>query len=67
MTEIIPLKPKRENGGCPICGKLENHNFIPFCSKHCADLDLGKWLKGDYRIPINKDEEMDSELPDAGY
>jgi hypothetical protein len=23
----------------------------PFCSKRCADLDLAKWLKGEYAIP----------------
>jgi len=67
MIKIIPLKSKRQNEGCPICGKSEKHNFTPFCSKHCADLDLGKWLKGDYRIPINEDEEMDGETPIVGY
>jgi endogenous inhibitor of DNA gyrase (YacG/DUF329 family) len=67
MTEVISLKPKRQNEDCPICGKSENHNFTPFCSKHCADLDLGNWLNGDYRIPINEDEEMDGELSDTGY
>ena len=67
MTEVISLKPKRQNEGCPICGKSENYNFIPFCSKHCADLDLSKWLKGDYKIPINEEEELDGEPPDAGY
>jgi uncharacterized protein len=24
--------------------------FAPFCSKRCADIDLGRWLKGDYVI-----------------
>ena len=67
MTEVIPLKPKRQNEGCPICGKSENHNFTPFFFLHCADLDLGKWLKGDYVVPINEDEEMDGEPPDVGY
>ena len=67
MAEVVPLRPKRKNEGCPICEKSENSSFSPFCSKHCADLDLGKWLKGDYRIPINEDEEMDGEPPDAGY
>ena len=23
----------------------------PFCSKRCADVDLGRWLKGGYAIP----------------
>jgi endogenous inhibitor of DNA gyrase (YacG/DUF329 family) len=25
--------------------------FRPFCSKRCADIDLGRWLKGSYAIP----------------
>ena len=29
---------------CPMCGKPEAKEFRPFCSKRCADLDLGKWL-----------------------
>jgi endogenous inhibitor of DNA gyrase (YacG/DUF329 family) len=36
---------------CPICGKPEAVGFKPFCSKRCADIDLGRWLKGGYAIP----------------
>lgn len=25
-------------------------DYTPFCSKRCADIDLGHWLKGDYVI-----------------
>lgn len=25
--------------------------FKPFCSARCADIDLGRWLKGNYVIP----------------
>jgi endogenous inhibitor of DNA gyrase (YacG/DUF329 family) len=25
--------------------------FRPFCSRRCADIDLGRWFKGDYVIP----------------
>ena len=25
--------------------------FRPFCSKRCADVDLGRWLTGAYVIP----------------
>jgi endogenous inhibitor of DNA gyrase (YacG/DUF329 family) len=34
--------------------------FAPFCSKHCADLDLGRWLTESYRIPL-VDEEGDDD------
>ena len=36
---------------CPICGKPAVEGFRPFCSKRCADIDLGTWLKGGYAIP----------------
>jgi len=36
---------------CPTCGKPVADRFKPFCSKRCADIDLGRWLKGGYAIP----------------
>ena len=29
---------------CPICRQPAHPDFKPFCSKRCADLDLGKWM-----------------------
>jgi endogenous inhibitor of DNA gyrase (YacG/DUF329 family) len=37
---------------CPMCEKPSDRTFYPFCSKRCADLDLGKWLNGSYAIPV---------------
>jgi uncharacterized protein len=36
---------------CPICGKPRSERYAPFCSKRCADVDLHRWLKGNYVIP----------------
>ena len=36
---------------CAVCGKPAEQKFAPFCSKRCADIDLGRWLKGGYAIP----------------
>ncbi|MEE2527213.1 DNA gyrase inhibitor YacG [Hyphobacterium sp. HN65] len=36
---------------CPICKKPAEENWLPFCSKRCADADLGHWLSDDYAIP----------------
>ena len=36
---------------CAVCGKPAEKQFAPFCSKRCADIDLGRWLKGSYSIP----------------
>ncbi|MBE6449840.1 MAG: DNA gyrase inhibitor YacG [Alphaproteobacteria bacterium] len=45
---------------CPICGKESNANYHPFCSKHCADVDLNRWLSGVYRIET---DESPDDLP----
>ncbi len=42
----MPSEPK-----CAVCGKVPEPRFAPFCSKRCADIDLGRWLKGGYAIP----------------
>jgi endogenous inhibitor of DNA gyrase (YacG/DUF329 family) len=31
--------------------------FAPFCSVRCQQIDLGRWLKGDYVIPGKPDED----------
>ncbi|MEL6767254.1 MAG: DNA gyrase inhibitor YacG [Pseudomonadota bacterium] len=38
-------------GRCPICGQPTLQSMRPFCSKRCADIDLGRWLTGAYAIP----------------
>ena len=54
------------DGKCAICGKPAAAGFAPFCSKRCADIDLGRWLKGGYAIPGPPAEENDKPVPDAG-
>lgn len=37
---------------CPICGhEVADPETAPFCSARCRDIDLGRWLKGSYRLP----------------
>jgi endogenous inhibitor of DNA gyrase (YacG/DUF329 family) len=48
---------------CPICGKPRDAAFRPFCSKRCADVDLARWFRGDYAIPVAPDD--DDEHPAA--
>ena len=36
---------------CPTCGAVAMHETRPFCSKRCADVDLGRWFNGAYAIP----------------
>jgi endogenous inhibitor of DNA gyrase (YacG/DUF329 family) len=37
---------------CPICKEpvSPDSSHAPFCSKRCKQIDLGKWLGGDYAI-----------------
>lgn len=52
---------------CPICGKLtDNAKYRPFCSKRCADIDLGRWFAEDYTVPaVELDEQEIEELENA--
>lgn len=45
---------------CPICARDTDAKYKPFCSRRCADIDLGKWLTGSYAIPA---EAIDDENP----
>lgn len=49
---------------CPICEKETLPAFRPFCSKRCADVDLGKWLGGGYAIASTDPDDAD-DLIDA--
>lgn len=53
----------KANSRCPICKKPSRKEFSPFCSKHCADIDLGRWFSGNYFIPsAPQNEEETKEL-----
>ena len=47
---------------CPICGKeTDDEKYRPFCSKRCADIDLGRWFNGSYAVPATELDESDYE------
>lgn len=50
---------------CPICDKKPDPKYRPFCSKRCADVDLGKWLNGSYGIPGSETDEEQVSFPDG--
>ncbi|WP_027256602.1 DNA gyrase inhibitor YacG [Leisingera aquimarina] len=45
---------------CPICGGEAQKTHRPFCSKRCADIDLGKWLNGAYAVPSLDPEDIEN-------
>ena len=48
---------------CPTCGAPAMHERRPFCSKRCANIDLGRWLQGAYTIPAV--DSVDDSIIDA--
>ena len=52
----------RKGGRCPNCGEPTDPAFKPFCSKRCKDVDLNRWLKGAYSIPVVEYDDLP--LPD---
>lgn len=42
---------------CPICKKQSQKEVHPFCSKRCAQVDLGNWLTENYRIETDERPE----------
>lgn len=58
---------RREAGRtCPLCGKAADHAYRPFCSKRCADIDLGRWLRGAYAVPGEPSEGDEGEGGEGG-
>ncbi|MEL6421281.1 MAG: DNA gyrase inhibitor YacG [Pseudomonadota bacterium] len=56
-----------------MCGSPVVQAFRPFCSKRCADVDLGRWLNGSYSIAGRPEDEQDGlptydreRAPDSG-
>lgn len=60
---VVPL-PRKDGGRrlCPVCRAPAVHRFRPFCSQRCADVDLGRWVKGNYRIPTEEAPEGEAPL-----
>lgn len=44
---------------CPICKKAAVEEYRPFCSRRCADVDLGRWLTGSYGVASDDPEDAE--------
>ncbi|MEM6487607.1 MAG: DNA gyrase inhibitor YacG [Pseudomonadota bacterium] len=51
----------RRGATCPLCDRAVEQAYRPFCSKRCADLDLGRWLTGAYAIPGERADPADED------
>ncbi len=54
--------------GCPICGRAPDAKYRPFCTKRCADVDLGRWFNERYVVPVpaEPDDDDDAVLRETG-
>lgn len=58
---------------CPVCGRdaptrtgtPPNASF-PFCSPACKMVDLGRWLDGSYRIPLDDSDGGEGDAMEPG-
>jgi endogenous inhibitor of DNA gyrase (YacG/DUF329 family) len=55
---------------CPTCHKKFDSTAsraLPFCSDRCRQIDLGRWLNEEQRLPINLEDEEERaiEEPDS--
>ncbi len=54
---------------CPVCRRkldaaMRAARTAPFCSRRCADVDLGRWLTESYRLPAEEEgPEAEEETP----
>ena len=52
-------KPDPSAAACPVCEKPMVQAYEPFCSKRCADVDLHRWLSGQYAVPATEDDDSE--------
>ena len=52
-SNVAPLRKARP---CPECKRPSSREDYPFCSNHCRNLDLSRWLTGAYALPVAEDE-----------
>ncbi|CAN7212744.1 DNA gyrase inhibitor YacG [Pararhizobium sp. LjRoot238] len=50
------VAPLRKTVPCPECRRPSHREHYPFCSDRCRNVDLNRWLKGSYAIPVADDE-----------
>jgi endogenous inhibitor of DNA gyrase (YacG/DUF329 family) len=61
-----PVPSPGQGPRCPICGRSRVHQYRPFCSARCRNVDLARWFGEVYTVPAvepgyDEDEEDESE------
>ena len=51
---------------CAICDRQfdpASSKALPFCSERCRQIDLGRWLREVYSVPIQRIPDEEAEEP----
>jgi endogenous inhibitor of DNA gyrase (YacG/DUF329 family) len=54
---------------CPVCEKdfdPATSPAMPFCSRRCQQIDLGRWLREVYSVPVERDIDEEDKGGPAG-
>jgi hypothetical protein len=63
VAEIVTFLKRKP---CPICKRLSDPKHHPFCSERCREVDLNRWLGGNYAIPaVEADDDGANNPPDG--
>jgi uncharacterized protein len=60
-----PRRKSNRTPRCPICGRPRVHEYRPFCSARCRDVDLGRWFGEAYRVPAAEPGYDHGDEPDG--
>ena len=61
MADRMTDHPGKSAALCPICREKTDQDWRPFCSKRCADVDLGRWMTGRYVVPTDEPATPETE------
>ena len=49
---------RSKHKACPNCGDAAVESYAPFCSRRCAEVDLGHWFNENYIIAGRAAEDL---------
>ena len=52
------MNPTSQPKPCPNCGDAVIEAYAPFCSRRCAEVDLGHWFNENYVIAGRAAEDI---------
>lgn len=62
MKRLLAMNGQSKRNTCPNCGDAAVEAYAPFCTRRCAEVDLGHWFNENYVIAGRDAEDMDGNL-----